>query len=199
MIAGYIVYALMAEAMRHLALQPALRDRCTAEVDAEAARGPLTPEVLRRLPLVGQVILEAKRWTPLVPLAFGRVARSFRCGGFEVPAGWTVYLSLSVNNRDGAVFSEPDRFDPDRFGADRAEHRAHPMAFIPQGAEPPTGHRCLGLDYSTVLGSAFLALLLRGYGWELPSQDLAYDWTLVPPVPRDGLRMRLTPRAGRGR
>jgi hypothetical protein len=42
------------------------------------------------------------------------------------------------------------------------------MAFIPQGAEPRTGHRCLGLDYSTFLSVAFLALLVRGYEWDLP-------------------------------
>jgi cytochrome P450 len=194
MIAGYIVYALMAEAMRHLALQPELGERCLAEVRAHAASGPLTRQSLSRLALVTNVVLEAKRWTPIVPLAFGRALRSFRCGGFEIPAGWTVYLSLSINNRDGAIYSEPDRFDPDRFGAGRAEHRRHPMAFIPQGAEPPTGHRCLGLDYSTLLSATFLTLLLRGYEWELPPQDLSYDWRPIPPVPRGGLRMRLTGR-----
>ena len=80
-------------------------------------------------------------------------------------------------------------FDPDRFA--RGEHRKHPMAFIPQGAEPPTGHRCLGLDYATFLSVAFLVLLLRGYDWELPPQNLEYDWQKLPPEPRDGLRVRL--------
>jgi hypothetical protein len=65
------------------------------------------------------------------------------------------------------------------------------MAFIPQGAEPPTGHRCLGLDYSTFLVLSFLTLLVRGYVWELPPQDLRHDWRKAPPEPRDGLRMIL--------
>jgi cytochrome P450 len=190
-IAGFIVYALMAEALRHLAQQPELRARCVAEVRAHAAEGPLTPAALAKLELVGRVILEAKRWTPLVPLAFGRAARSFECGGCAVPAGWTVYLALSLNNRDPAIYAQPERFDPDRFAPPRSEHLKHPMAFIPQGAEPPTGHRCLGLEYSSFLSSAFLALLLRGYEWELPEQDLEYHWSQVPPVPRDGLRVRL--------
>lgn len=71
------------------------------------------------------------------------------------------------------------------------EHRRHPMAFIPQGAEPPTGHRSLGLDYATFLSMAFVALLVRGYDWELPPQDLEYNWQKLPPEPRDGLRVRL--------
>lgn len=193
-IAGFIVYALMAEAMRRLAEQPALRERCAAEVREHAPAGPLTMEALSKLRLATQVILEAKRWVPLVPLAFGRARRAFTCGGYRVPDGWTVYLALSLNNRDPAIYTDPDRFDPDRFGPQRAEHRRHPMAFIPQGAEPPTGHRCLGLDYSTILSVAFLALLVRGYEWELPPQDFAFNWKTVPPQPRGGSRVRL--RAG---
>jgi len=134
-------------------------------------------------------VLEAKRLTPLVPLAFGRARRTFTNDGYEIPEGWTVYLALHLCNRDPAVFEEPERFDPDRF--ERGEHRSHPLAFIPQGAEPPTGHRCLGLDYSTFLVLAFLAVLVREYEWDLPPQDLAYDWRKRPPEPRDGIRVVL--------
>jgi cytochrome P450 len=190
-IAGFIVYALMAEAMRQLALQPALRERCAAEVAQHAPAGPLTMEQLARLRTVTNVVLEAKRWLPLVPLAFGRAERDFSCGGFDVPAGWTVYLALSLQNKDATIYAEPERFDPDRFGPERAEHRKHPMAFIPQGAEPPTGHRCLGLDYATVLGTAFVALLVRGYTWTLPPQDLSWNWKPLPPEPRDRLRVAM--------
>lgn len=192
-IAGFIVYALMAEGMRRLAEQPSLLARCREEIRAHAAGGPLTLPALSRLEGITRVVLEAKRLSPLVPLAFGRARRSFDCGGFTIPDGWTVYLALSLNNRDGAIWREPERFDPDRFAPGRAEHLRHPMAFIPQGAEPPTGHRCLGLDYSTILSVGFLALLIRGYEWDLPSQDLSYNWKRVPPEPRDGLRMRLRP------
>lgn len=190
-IAGFIVYALMAEAMRQLAEQSGLRERCLTEIREHAPAGSLTMEALSKLQVSTNVILEAKRYVPLVPVAFGRAQRTFACGGFQVPDGWTVYLALSLNNKDRAIYKDPDRFDPDRFGPQRAEHRKHPMAFIPQGAEPPTGHRCLGLDYSTVLSVAFLTLLVRGYDWELPPQNLGYNWKTVPPQPRDGLRVRL--------
>jgi fatty-acid peroxygenase len=68
------------------------------------------------------------------------------------------------------------------------------MAFIPQGAPPATGHRCLGLDYSTVLLLVFMSRLIRGYTWSLPPQDLSPDPKRVPPEPREGLRVRLEPR-----
>ena len=192
-IAGFIVYALMAETIRQLAEQPKLRDVCRDEIRSNAAAGPLTMEALAKLHFCTSVVLESKRFVPLVPVAFGRARRTFTCGGFEIPEGWTVYLALSLNNKDRAIYTDPERFDPDRVSSQRAEHRKHPMAFIPQGAEPPTGHRCLGLDYSTILSLAFLVLLIRGYQWELPRQDLSYNWKTVPPQPRDGLRVRLRP------
>jgi cytochrome P450 len=193
-VAGFIVFALMAEAMRRLAEQPRLLERCAAEIGEHVPTGPLTMDALQGLPMCTNVVLESKRLVPLVPLAFGRARQSFTCTGFEIPSGWTVYLALHLVNRDPATYSEPDRFDPDRFGPERAEHRKHPMAFIPQGGEPPTGHLCLGLDYSTFLTLAFLTVLVRGYEWELPPQDLRYDWRKRPPVPRGGMRVRLRPR-----
>jgi cytochrome P450 len=190
-IAGFIVYALLGEVMRRLAEDPALAARCAHEIHEHAGEGALTLDGLDRLSTSIAVVLEAKRRVPLVPLAFGRAQRSFACAGIGVPEGVRVYLALHLCNTDPHVFRQPERFDPERFGPERAEHRAHPLAFIPQGAGPPTGHQCLGLEYSTYLTLAFLTLLVRGYEWELPAQDLAYRWNTIPPEPRDGLRVRL--------
>jgi retinoid hydroxylase len=186
-VAGFIVYAHLAEVVRRLATQPDLRARCVEEVAQHAPDGPLSMEALSRLATCTAVVMEAKRFVPLVPMAFGRARRTFTCAGYEVPEGWTVYLALHLINRDPSIYAEPERFDPDRFGPGREEHRKHPLAFIPQGAEPPTGHRCLGLEYSTLLTLAFLAILVRGYDWQLPSQRLDLDWGMRPPEPRDGL------------
>jgi cytochrome P450 len=189
-IAGFIVYLLMGEVIRRLAENPQLFERCREEVVATGTTD-LTLDALADLPTCTSVVQEAKRIVPLVPLAFGRARRSFRCGGYVVPAGWTVYLALHLNNHDPRVFRSPDAFDPDRFSAARAEDRQDPMAFIPQGAPPPIGHQCLGLTYSTLLVLAFIQRLLTRYRWTLPAQDLEPDARKVPPEPRDGLRLLL--------
>ena len=189
-IAGFIVYALMGELILQLGRRSDLRERCVAEVD-EYASGTLTVDTLRKLRTCACAVLETKRYVPIVPMAFGRAQKAFEHQGFLVPQNWTVYLALWLNSRDPENWTRPDEFDPDRFAPPRSEHRRHPMAFIPQGAEPPTGHRCLGLDYSTYLALTFLAVLLRDYEWTLPPQSLERDWTKLPPDPRDGLRVTL--------
>ncbi len=190
-VAGFVVYAHMAEVVRRLAMQPGLRARCTEEVARYVPDGPLSMEGLSRVAVCTTVVMEAKRLVPLVPLAFGRARRTFACDGYEVPEGWTVYLALHLINRDPSIYSEPERFDPDRFGPGREEHRKHPLAFIPQGSDPPVSHRCLGLEYSTLLTLAFLTVLVRGHDWQLPPQRLAPDWGRRPPEPRDGLMVQL--------
>ena len=190
-VAGFIVYAHLAEVVRRLATQPDLRARCAEEVARQVPVGELSMDGLSRLTTCTAVVMEAKRLVPLVPFAFGRASRTFSCRGYDVPEGWTVWLALHLVNHDPSVYREPDRFDPDRFGPGREEHRKHPHAFIPQGTDPPTGHRCLGLEYSTLLTLAFLALLVRGYDWQLPEQRLDLDWSKRPPEPRDGLLVQL--------
>jgi cytochrome P450 len=192
-VAGFVVYAHMAEVVQRLAMQPGLRVKCAEEVARHVPDGPMSIEGLSRLAACTAVVMEAKRLVPLVPLAFGRARRTFGYDGYEVPRGWTVWLALHLVNRDPSIYPEPERFDPDRFGPGREEHRKHPLAFIPQGSEPPTSHRCLGLEYSTLLTLAFLAVLVRGYEWRLPHQRLGLDWGKRPPEPRDGLMIQLRP------
>ncbi len=197
LLGGIIVFALMVEAMRQLAEQPRLLAQCAAEIDATAGAGPLTLEMLANLPAANRVVLEAKRFVPLVPLAFGRAIRDFTFGGFDVPKGWAVHLALWLNNRDPATFADAGKFDPDRFAPPRAETEKHPLAYLPQGAGPRTGHQCLGLDYSTVLVLAFIVHLVRDYRWQLPAQRLDTDWSKLPPEPSEGLRVRLMRRSGK--
>src|SRR5258708_6406131 len=67
-IAGFIVYALMAEAMRRLAELPELRARCAAEVRQHAASGPLTMAALGNRQTSTNGILISKLRRPFRPL-----------------------------------------------------------------------------------------------------------------------------------
>ena len=191
-VAGYIVHGVLAGMMLLLARHSAVRARLEAEIRGVAPSGPLSVDQFARMPILGQVVMEVKRVTPILPAVFGEARRPFTYHGQTVPQGWRVGVAIRATNLDPATWSDAGRFDPDRFAPDRAEQTRHPYAFAPQGAGPAeTTHRCAGLDYTTYVLSVFTILLLRGYTWELPPQNFTLDWRIEPPAPRDGLRVRL--------
>jgi cytochrome P450 len=206
-IAGLIVFGEFGAIVQQLTSHPEVRARLQAEVDAlplqrtatpqpagdaAAAAAGLTHQMLAGAPYLLQVTMEVKRLCPILPVVFGKARQSFEFKGYTVPAGWMVLWALRASHVTAEIYPDPERFDPERFAPARAEHRRHPYAFVPQGAGPAQGHRCPGTDLATILMQVFTIRLLRGYTWELtPGQDLDYDWSLIPPEPKDGLRARL--------
>jgi cytochrome P450 len=190
-IAGFIVFGELAAIARQLAEHPDVRQRLTDEIRAVAASGTLTLESLMRMPYLGQVMMEVKRLTPIVPAVFGRSRTSFDVGGVTIPAGWMVMWAITPTHTTHGKYTDAERFDPDRFSPERAEDKRHEHAFVPQGAGPVTGHRCPGLDFATYAMEVFTVVLLRGYDWMLPSQSFDLDWSKTPPELKDGLRARI--------
>jgi cytochrome P450 len=190
-LAGVIVFAELGAMMLELSRHPRVREMLVAEVKAAAPAGQVTPAQLRQMTYLDQVVMEVKRTCPNVPVSFGRARVPIHIGEATIPAGWNVMMAVGEHNLN-AVFTEPERFDPDRFGEPRAEQRRHPHAFAPQGAGSVLGgHKCAGYDYSTVFMQLFTVLLARGYTWEIPPQDLSMNRALVPPEPKSGLRVVL--------
>lgn len=187
-IAGFIIFGELAAIARQLAEHPDVRQRLVDEIREVAPTGPLTLEVLMRMPYLAQVMMEVKRLTPIVPAVFGRTRTSFELHGVTIPAGWMVMWAITPSHTTHGVYSDAARFDPDRFSPERAEEKRHEHAFVPQGAGPATGHRCPGLDFATYAMQVFTIVLLRGYDWTLPPQDFALDWSKTPPEPKEGLR-----------
>jgi retinoid hydroxylase len=200
-IAGLIVFGELAAIVQQLTRHPDVRARLEAELaglpeDRESAGAGtgagLTHETLAGAPYLLQVVMEVKRLCPILPVVFGKARQSFEFKGRTVPAGWMVLWALRASHVTAEIYPDPERFDPERFAPARGEHLRHPYAFVPQGAGPAHGHRCPGTDLATTLMQVFTILLLRGYTWELaPGQDLDYDWSLIPPEPKDGLRARV--------
>ena len=190
-IAGFIVYAELGAIVQQLTAHPDVRARLAAEIEAKAPAGPLTLETLREMPYLLQVVSEVKRLCPIVAAVFGKARQSFEFDGVSVPAGWMVMWAVTPSHVARGVYSDPERFDPDRFSPERAEETRHEHAFAPQGAGPATGHRCPGLDFATYFMEVFAVVLLRGYTWELPKQNVEMDYSSTPPVPKDALRAEI--------
>ncbi|MGH7296545.1 MAG: cytochrome P450 [Polyangiaceae bacterium] len=196
-VAGFIVWGELAAMAMLLDRHPDVRAKVTEEVARVSKTGPVTLETLRAMPYVAQTVMEVKRLCPIVPALFGKAKTSFELGGYTIPKGWMVLLGVYSGNLVPAIYANTSAFDPARFAGPRREQDRHEHAYAPQGPGPAEGHKCPGLDYSTCFMSLYLVHLIRGCTWELPPQDLEYRWGLIPPEPKDGLKVRFA-RGGPG-
>jgi retinoid hydroxylase len=186
-IAGYIVFAELAEMVRRLHAHPDVRERVAREV-ADLAPAALSLETFAAMPYLAQVVNEVKRLCPVVPAIFGRARHTFSFDGFDIPAGWMVMWPVTPSHTSHGVYTNPLAFDPDRFSQSRAEHARHEHAFVPQGAGVQTGHQCPGLDFATCVMGVFAVVLVRGFRYDLAASSYTLSYRKTPPEPADGLR-----------
>jgi fatty-acid peroxygenase len=133
-------------------------------------------------------VQEVRRLYPFVPVLAAKAREAQDVLGIRVPRGGLIVLDVHGTDHDPAHWPDPDRFDPDRFlGAP-----VDPDTLVPQGGgDVATGHRCPGEGVTlTMLAVAVRALARLPH--TVPPQDLGYDITRVPTLPRS--RVVLTAR-----
>jgi len=157
-----------------LSEQPDAVARMRAEIDAVAGSGPIAVEHVKRLAFVRNIFREAARLYP--PITFiPRVAmRSTRVAGYAVSRGTMIMIAPWTIHRHTGLWANADRFDPDRFAAER-EAGVPPGAYIPFGLGPRI---CVGAAFATIEATLILARLVRRY------DIAAIDPASVRPVAR---------------
>ncbi|MGR3650009.1 MAG: cytochrome P450, partial [Shimia sp.] len=172
------------------ATHPDWQDKIIAEVDA-LPDAPLDDAGLASMQSADLVLKEALRLLPPVPLIPRRAVRDFEWQGHIIPAGTWVSASPGTVMMSPEYWTEPEKFDPDRFGPDRQEDRSHKYAWAPFGGG---AHKCIGLHFATMQVKIFLAALLKSHQIELAT-EAPIDWARVPiPQPKGGLPVVLRKR-----
>ena len=193
-VAGLIVWAWFVEAILELDRRPDQKERLLAEL-VNLPPGTLTLPAVGRLHGLQILSMEIRRLAPVIFVLFGKARRTFEFAGYTVPEGWQVFWGIRSSHIRPEVYRAPETFDPSRFDPPRDEHRAHPHAFVPNGAGSVTGHKCAGYEFAPLLLQVFLIELYRRYDVTLAKpQNLELDWSRIPPEPRDGLRATVRPR-----
>ena len=111
-----------------------------------------------------------------------RVLRDTTYGGYDIPEGTFVAVSVAAANRLPEVYERPDAFEPERFSESRAEHKKSPYAFLSFGAGR---HACIGESFGVLQTKTIYSWLLRNYELEYIGQEVRPDFTtmIVAPVP----------------
>ena len=123
-----------------LARHPQTQSKLLREFDRLPWKGTPSLDTFPRYAYTRQVIDEALRLYPPLWLMSRKAVHDDRLGEFFVPAGTEIYISPYLIQRSPHLWSEPDKFDPERFAPENKPER-HGLALCPFGAGP---RNCIG-------------------------------------------------------
>ena len=174
-----------------LSQNPEAERKLHAELDEELGGSAASVSALPNLNYTGMVIDEAMRLYPPV-WAVGRQAiADDEILGYRVPKGSNLLLSQWLAHRHPAFWENPNRFEPERFSAERAS--GHPRyAFFPFGGGP---RMCIGNLFALTEAQIVLATVAQKYRLRVPPDHPIQLQPLVTLRSRYGMKVTLEPRS----
>jgi cytochrome P450 len=176
-----------------LAQNPDVERALHSELDRVlAGRAPAFSD-LPRLPYTEMVIKESMR---LFPPAWGigrRALRDFDVRGYRIPKGSNVFILQWLTHRDPRFFSEPLRFDPERWRSDPIRSGALPrFCYFPFGGGPRV---CIGAGFAMMEATLLLATIAQRYRFRLLPGPPVVPFFSITLRPKHGLPVRIEARS----
>ncbi|MEK4974298.1 cytochrome P450 [Bacillus circulans] len=129
---------------------------------------------------------EVRRYYPFGPFLGARVRTNFMWKNQEFKEGTLVLLDIYGTNHDARLWENPNQFNPSRF----ENWQGGLYDFIPHGGgDPAKGHRCPGEGVTVELMKVVLRTLATKMDYDVPNQDLHYDLSEMPTLPKSGFIM----------
>ncbi len=171
----------------HLAMDQALQDRVREEC-LSLEKKMVSYDELDRLPLIELCLLETIRLYPSVPMYLRRSIRECELDGYKIPPNTLLFISSVMIHRLEEWWTEPLKFDPDRFASGREEHKRHACNYIAFGGG---AHKCIGMNFAIMNTKMVFFKLLTQYRLKV-RDGYTPDLTCVPsPKPADDLPLVL--------
>ncbi len=172
-----------------LARHPAAMQQVLVELDQLfGVDGEVTFQSLREIPKLENVIKEVLRLHPPLIFLIRKVMQDFHFKDYTIKAGKYVCTSPRVSHRIAETFSNPEKFDPERYSQSRQED-AKPFSWIAFGGGK---HKCTGNAFAMLQMKAIISILLRRYTFEMTDDSNAYqdDFTQMVVQPKSPCRIR---------
>ena len=176
-----------------LAVHTDVQERLRKEVQSTIAKhgGQLTFDGLKEMKYMDQVIMESQRCNPAFGLMRKRCTEELELQGsdglsYRVKPDRRIVISIQSLHMDPDYWTDPQVFDPDRFGEERKQE-IEKMAYIPFGDGP---RMCVGMRLALLQTKCSLATLLNNYKLELsPKTQLPLQMVpaLLLTIPAGGL------------
>jgi sterol 14alpha-demethylase len=126
--------------------------------------GTLDLAAIHRMNCLDRALHETARLRPVAPVMLRRVLRPVEVRGLAIPAGADVFVAPVLSHRLPVLFSDADRYDPDRYVANPKQ-----TSYL-HGFGGGT-HRCLGEHFADLLTHVTVTRLLQHYQLTLVSPD----------------------------
>jgi cytochrome P450 len=190
--AGHETTALMLMWTLHLLSQsPEIQEKINQEATAILGERQPTLDDLKAIPYTDMVLNESMRlFPPAWSLMVRRAKDDMQFGSNTVPSGSVMLIPMWVVHRNPKVFSDPLRFDPQRFDGDW-KTRYPKYAYFPFGGGP---HICLGATLAMFEGQVILPLLVRRFRFEPVLQPDLKLRALLTLRPGNGLMIKVARR-----
>ena len=139
------------------------------------------------VPALGWVMQETLRRYPPLSTVPRLSVREFDFQGYRIPARALIVVYPIHTHHMKEWWTDPYRFDPERFSDARAEHRRHSHSYVPFSGG---AHTCIGLRFAELQIKSILHQLLLRYRWSVPDGYQMPVQQAPISKPRDGLPMR---------
>jgi cytochrome P450 len=140
-------------------------------------RAPVA-EDYSRLPYATQVFSETMRLYPPVWVIARSCAEPYEIAGYRVGRGAILIAPQFVVHRDPRFYSDPLRFDPERFAAEKKDRARPRFAYFPFAAG---SRQCIGEGLAWMEGVLSLATIARDWRLSLP-EGAADEIALNPAI-----------------
>nr|AWD38962.1 cytochrome P450 family 81 subfamily F polypeptide 5 [Descurainia sophia] len=168
-------------AMASLLDYPEYLEKAKLEIDEIVGQDRLIDEPdLANLPYLRNIVLETFRLYPAGPLLVPRLAtEDIKIGGYDVPSGTMVMVNAWAIHRDPNLWTEPEKFNPERFHDGEGKDDVRKLIHFGSGRR-----RCPGATLGQKIVTLVLGSLIQCFDWEKFNNE-KIDMTETP-----GLAMR---------
>ncbi|XP_050086156.1 cytochrome P450 4d10-like [Anopheles aquasalis] len=181
--------------LQSLAKNPAIQQKVFDEVRnivGDDRTQPVTMAMLNEMSYLDLVIKETLRLYPSVPMIGRKMYQTTEINGKIYPAGANVIIMPFFVGRSSKYYTNPEKFDPERFNVETSAEKTNPYRYIPFSAGP---RNCIGQKFAVAELKSLVSKVLRHYEILPPTEQ--WDESFIAELilrPEHGTFVRLKQR-----